>query len=141
MPGPSSAFQSVNNFGYRFYPKEKSTAWPLLLSIESVTKVVNRLKRTTWTRHQDVFLDSICCISNSKTDSKKIRIILQNQLQINFNPLGKDCGLAKATNRNVNMHRRKVTYVYITNEVMAGQFVLCIFQICMYFVQQLCLIL
>ena len=37
--------QSVNNFGDRFYPKEKSTAWPLLFSIESVTKVVIRLKR------------------------------------------------------------------------------------------------
>ena len=36
--------------------------------------------------------------------------------------------------RNVMMHRRKVTYVDITNEVMAGQFVLCIFQLCMYFV-------
>ena len=45
MPGPFSAFQSVNNFGDRFYPKEKSTAWPLLFSIESVTKVVIRLKR------------------------------------------------------------------------------------------------
>ena len=45
MPGPCSAFQSVNNFGDRFYPKEKSTAWPLLFSIESVTKVVIRLKR------------------------------------------------------------------------------------------------
>ena len=33
MPGPCSAFQSVNNFGNRFYPKEKSTAWPLLFSI------------------------------------------------------------------------------------------------------------
>ena len=47
MPGPCSAFQSVDNFDNRFYPKEKSTAWPLLFSIESVTKVVNRLKCTT----------------------------------------------------------------------------------------------
>ena len=59
MPGPCSAFQSVNNFGNRFYPKEKSTAWPLLFSIESVTKVVNRLKRTTWTRQET--LDDLGC--------------------------------------------------------------------------------
>ena len=52
MPGPWSVFQSVDNFGNRFYWKEKSTAWPLLFSIESVTKVVNRLKRTTWIRHK-----------------------------------------------------------------------------------------
>ena len=48
MPGPCIAFQSVDNFGNIFYPKGKNTAWPLLFSIESVTKVVNRLKRTTW---------------------------------------------------------------------------------------------
>ena len=53
---------------------------------------------------------------------------------MNFNSLGKGCGLAKATNRNVMMHQTKVTYIDITNEVMAGQFVLCIFQLCMYFV-------
>ena len=52
MPGPCSAFQSVNNFGNRFYPKEKRLGCALLFWIESVTKVVNRLKRTRWTRHQ-----------------------------------------------------------------------------------------
>ena len=52
MPGPCNAFQSVNNFGNRFYPKEKSTDWPLLFWIESLTKVVDRLKRTAWTRHK-----------------------------------------------------------------------------------------
>ena len=31
MPGPCSVFQSVNNFGNRFYRKEKSTAWPFSL--------------------------------------------------------------------------------------------------------------
>ena len=48
MPGPCGVFQSVNNFGNRLYPKEKSTAWPLLFWIEYVT----RLKRTSWTRHE-----------------------------------------------------------------------------------------
>ena len=44
MPGPCSAFQSVNNFGNRFYRKEKRPGCALLFSIESVTKVVNRFK-------------------------------------------------------------------------------------------------
>ena len=50
LPGPCSAFQSVNNFGNIFYPKEKRPGCALPFWIESVTKVVNRLKRTTWTR-------------------------------------------------------------------------------------------
>ena len=66
MPGPCSAFQSVNNFGDRFYPKKKSTAWPLLFSIESVTKVVIRLKRKpSFTKvlsdHKTLFLIDLCC--------------------------------------------------------------------------------
>ena len=54
MPGPCSVFQSVNNFGNRFYPKEKSTAWPLLFSIESVTKVITgaSVAFKTWCGHQ-----------------------------------------------------------------------------------------
>ena len=40
MPGPCSAFQSVNNFGNRFFPKEKSTAWPLPFSIEYEPKLL-----------------------------------------------------------------------------------------------------
>ena len=52
MPSPCSAFQSVNNFGNRLYPKEKMPGCALLFWIESVTKVVNRLKRITWTRHK-----------------------------------------------------------------------------------------
>ena len=55
MPGPCSVFQSVNNFGNRFYQKEKRPGCALLFSIESVIKVVNRLKRTTWTRHKCQF--------------------------------------------------------------------------------------
>ena len=51
MPGPCSAFQSVNNFGNRFYRKEKRPGCALPFWMESVTKVFNRLKRTTWTRY------------------------------------------------------------------------------------------
>ena len=75
MPGPCSAFQSVNNFGNRFYQKEKSKAWPLLFSIESVNKVVNRLKRTTWTRQETremekSFTSFVLGDSNKELDSK-----------------------------------------------------------------------
>ena len=52
MPGPCSAFQYVNNFGKRFYRKEKRPGCALLFLIESVTKVVNRLKHTTWNMDQ-----------------------------------------------------------------------------------------
>ena len=47
MPGPCIQWlKFVNNFGNRFYEKEKSTGWSLLFQIESVTKLVNKLKRT-----------------------------------------------------------------------------------------------
>ena len=44
------------NFGKRFYRKEKGPGCALLFWIESVTKVVYRLKRTTWTRHKSQML-------------------------------------------------------------------------------------
>ena len=59
MPGLCSAFQSVNNFGNIFYRKEKRPGCALLFWIESVTKVVNRLKCTTWTRQET--LDDLGC--------------------------------------------------------------------------------
>ena len=40
---------------------------------------------------EPVFIREVLCIS--KTDSKKIRTILQNQLHMTFYPLGKGCGL------------------------------------------------
>ena len=40
MPGPCSAFQSVNNFGNRFYQQEERTGCVLHFRIKSVNKVV-----------------------------------------------------------------------------------------------------
>ena len=52
MPGPCSAFQSVNNFGNRFYPKEKKPGCALLFWIYINYRSCEQILTTTGTRHK-----------------------------------------------------------------------------------------